>query len=72
MSKHFQGRCYGCEWDADVSKWYLCEQGFSALLYIKNKYRARLCEESDLCVALSKIETRIDELVKSKQAQPSH
>ena len=51
---------------------FLCEQRFSALLYIKNKYRARLCVEPDLRVALSKTEQRIDELVKAKQAQPSH
>ena len=51
---------------------YLCEQGFSALIYIKNKYRARLCVEPDLRVALSKTEPRIDELVKAKQAQLSH
>ena len=51
---------------------YLCEQGFSTLLYIKNKYRARLCVEPGLRVALSKTEPKIDELVKAKQAQPSH
>ena len=39
---------------------------------IKNKYRARLCVEHDRCVALSKTEPRIDDLVKAKQAQPSH
>ncbi|KAI6654419.1 Protein ZBED8-like [Oopsacas minuta] len=33
---------------------YLWEQGFSALLNIKNKYRARLCIEPDLRVVLSK------------------
>ena len=37
----------------------LFEQRFSTLLYIKNKYRARLCLESDLGVALSKAEPRI-------------
>ena len=51
---------------------YLCEQGFSALLYIRNRYRARLCVEPGLRVYLSNTEPRIDELVIAKQTQPSH
>ena len=33
---------------------YLCEQGFSALLIIKNNSRNRLKVNDDMCVALSK------------------
>ncbi|KAE9529996.1 hypothetical protein AGLY_011458 [Aphis glycines] len=38
---------------------YLCEQGFSGLLYIKNKQRNRLDATKDLRVALSSINPRI-------------
>lgn len=52
---------------------YLCEQGFSALLVIKNKARNRLKVSDDLRVALSNnISPRITELVQKMQAQKSH
>lgn len=52
---------------------YLCEQGFSTLLIIKNKSRNRLKVSDDLRVALSNnITPRITELVKNMQAQKSH
>ena len=38
---------------------YLCEMTFSALSYIKNKYRSRLEVENDLRVAVSHIKHRI-------------
>ena len=51
---------------------YFCEQGFSAIVSIKTKFRARLSVASGLQVALSKTNHRIDALVATKQAQPSH
>lgn len=51
---------------------YLCEQGFSALLVIKNKHRNRLDATADMRLALSSTEPRIPILVKSMQAQKSH
>uniref|UniRef100_A0A3B4V8C9 HAT C-terminal dimerisation domain-containing protein n=1 Tax=Seriola dumerili TaxID=41447 RepID=A0A3B4V8C9_SERDU len=52
---------------------YLCEKTFSALTYMKNKYRSRLLRvDSDLRVAVSKIKPRMQLLCSKKQAQPSH
>uniref|UniRef100_A0A3P8SK73 HAT C-terminal dimerisation domain-containing protein n=1 Tax=Amphiprion percula TaxID=161767 RepID=A0A3P8SK73_AMPPE len=51
---------------------YLCEKTFSALTYIKNKYRSRLNVEDDLRVAVSKIKPRIDLLCSTHSAHPSH
>lgn len=51
---------------------YLCEQGFSALLNIKNKHRNRLDARADMRLALSSTEPRIQQLVKSIQSQKSH
>jgi len=51
---------------------YLCEQGFSSLLILKSKFRARLSVAADLRVALSKTSPQIEALVARKQAQPSH
>ena len=51
---------------------YLCEQGFSALFFIKNRFRSRLSVEPDLRIALSTTEPRIEALVEAKQAQSSH
>uniref|UniRef100_A0A8C6S835 HAT C-terminal dimerisation domain-containing protein n=1 Tax=Neogobius melanostomus TaxID=47308 RepID=A0A8C6S835_9GOBI len=48
---------------------YLCEKTFSALTYIKNKYRSRLNVEDDLRVAVSTIKPRMDLLC---SAHPSH
>ncbi len=55
------------------SSTYLCEKSFSALTYIKNKYRNTLSNvELDLRIALSNISPRIKELCIKKQAHPSH
>ncbi|KAJ3581018.1 hypothetical protein NHX12_000609 [Muraenolepis orangiensis] len=52
---------------------YLCENTFSSLAYIKNKYRCRLNSmEENLRVAVSSIDPRIDLLCSRKQAHPSH
>ena len=51
---------------------YFCETWFSSLLVIKSKYRNRLDAEDDLRCALAKTAPRIPDLVKQKQAQPSH
>lgn len=52
---------------------YLCESEFSALLYIKSKYRTRLTAvENDLRISLSNITPRFDELCSRKQEQKSH
>ncbi|KAL1265252.1 hypothetical protein QQF64_003279 [Cirrhinus molitorella] len=51
---------------------YLCETGFSALVYIKNKYRARLVVEDSLHLFLSPIQPRLERLASSVQSQPSH
>lgn len=49
---------------------YLCEKTFSALTFIKNKYRSRLQRvEYDLRVAVSNIKPRIQLLCSNKQAQ---
>lgn len=54
---------------------WMCEAGFSAVTYLKSKYRNNL-ETIALCanlrIALSPIRSRIDELVDKKQTQPSH
>lgn len=52
---------------------YLCEQGFSSLIYTKNKYRSKLNNiEDDLRLAIAKIPPRVALLVRKMQAQPSH
>uniref|UniRef100_A0AAQ6A7J1 DUF4371 domain-containing protein n=1 Tax=Amphiprion ocellaris TaxID=80972 RepID=A0AAQ6A7J1_AMPOC len=51
---------------------YLCEKMFSALTYIKNKYRSHLNMENDLRVAVSKIKPRIDLLCSTHSVHPSH
>uniref|UniRef100_A0A8C6SUE5 HAT C-terminal dimerisation domain-containing protein n=1 Tax=Neogobius melanostomus TaxID=47308 RepID=A0A8C6SUE5_9GOBI len=52
---------------------YLCEKTFSALTFIKNKYRSQLRRvEDDLRVSVSEIKPRIPLLCSKKQAQPSH
>jgi len=51
---------------------YLCESGFSELLYLKNKYRNRLDIQNDLRVKISSIQPDIDVLVQNKQQQISH
>lgn len=51
---------------------YLCELTFSSMVNIKTKKRNRLQLENDLIVNVSKIQPRFDNLLKNKQAQPSH
>jgi hypothetical protein len=52
---------------------YICESAFSALTYIKSKYRTRLANvEADLRAALSDIEPRFDILCSKMQAHPFH
>lgn len=52
---------------------YLCEQGFSALVVIKTKYRNRLDAKDDLRCALSiNIQPNISKLVTKVQHQGSH
>jgi len=51
---------------------YLCETSFSALTYLKNKYRTKLNVENDLRLALTNITPRIDSICETKQAHPSH
>lgn len=50
---------------------YLCESGFSELLFIKNKYRNRISVEEDLRIKLSSIDPDIENLVKNKQSTSS-
>ena len=47
---------------------YLCEQGFSTLLNIKNKHQLRLNVKHDLCVCLSNTAPQIEKLICNKQA----
>ena len=51
---------------------YCCEQSFSTVCMMKNKFCARLSIKHDLWVGLSKTLPRIDLLVKQSQAHPSH
>uniref|UniRef100_UPI00358E8A1A protein FAM200C-like n=1 Tax=Myxine glutinosa TaxID=7769 RepID=UPI00358E8A1A len=51
---------------------YLCEAGFSVLVVMKTKLRARLDVGPDMRVALSKTAPRIKRLVEEKQEHPSH
>jgi zinc finger BED domain-containing protein 5/7/8/9 len=52
---------------------YLCEKAFSALAYIKNKFRNRIENvESELRLKLSSIEPDVQKLVTEMQHQPSH
>lgn len=51
----------------------LCEKSFSALVYIKNKYRNRLKElEPELRIQVATIEPNIPKLVSKMQHQTSH
>ena len=54
---------------------YLCESGFSAVAYAKNKYRNRLqtdVHRANLRIALSSHRARIGKIIQDKQAHPSH
>ena len=50
----------------------LYESGFSTLLVIKNKARNQLDAADDVRVALSKTTPRFEDLISSRQQQPSH
>ena len=45
---------------------YLCENGFSALAYMKDKYRNRLDAEHPMRLALSDVEPQFQKLVEAK------
>nr|ABE27268.1 unknown [Nosema bombycis] len=54
---------------------YACEQLFSTMNFIKNDHRSRLSDgrlESCIRVAISSIQTDIDQIVAKKQCQNSH
>jgi len=51
---------------------YLCESGFSFLLYLKNKYRNLLNPSKYLRVALSNCVPRYDRMISGNQQQKSH
>ena len=51
---------------------YLCESGFSTLLYIKTKERNKMKVEHDMRLALSNMQSEISWLAAQTKAQPSH
>ncbi|KII75191.1 hypothetical protein RF11_06504 [Thelohanellus kitauei] len=51
---------------------YLCETGFSGLLFIKSEYNIRLDADDDRRGVNSQIIQRIPHLMKQQQDQPSH
>jgi hypothetical protein len=51
---------------------YLCETGFSGVAALKTKYRSMLNIESDLRVAVSRLQQRYGKLCCKKQPHPSH
>lgn len=52
---------------------YLCERSFSSLVFLKNKYRNRLCLENDLRLKLSTFNPNIEAIVSNaKQCHKSH
>ena len=51
---------------------FLCEQGFSSLLVMKNKQRNGLDVSDDMRLAMSNIHPRIEKLVKEMQSQKLH
>jgi hypothetical protein len=51
---------------------YLCETGFSGVAVLKTKYRSMLNIESDLRVAISRLQPRYEKLCCKKQPHPSH
>ena len=46
--------------------------GFSAMLVIKNKYGSKFELKPDLCLKLSLVKSDVEELCKSKHAQCLH
>jgi hypothetical protein len=51
---------------------YLCKTGFSGVAALKTKYCSMLNIESDLRVAISKLQPRYEKLCCKKQPHPSH
>ncbi|XP_042902719.1 zinc finger BED domain-containing protein 5-like [Parasteatoda tepidariorum] len=51
---------------------YLCETGFSAVSYLKTKYRSRLNIETELRVAISNAKPSFEEICSARLAQGSH
>lgn len=51
---------------------YLCEQGFSSMVIIKNKYRTTMNLEPNMRLKLTKIEPDIKSLISKMQCQRSH
>ena len=51
----------------------LCEQGFSSMLYVKNKSRTRIIDlDINLRLRLTKIQPDFEKLSTSKQSHPSY
>ncbi|KAL4153200.1 hypothetical protein QTP88_001033 [Uroleucon formosanum] len=69
---HIQLREIALRYLVVFSTTYMCEQGFSSLLVIKNKQRNRLDVSDDMRLAISNIHPRIEKLVKEMQPQKSH
>ncbi|KAL4097758.1 hypothetical protein QTP88_022480 [Uroleucon formosanum] len=69
---HIQLREIALRYLVVFSTTYLCEQGFSSPLVVKNKQRNRLDVSDDMRLAISKIHPRIEKLVKEIQPQKSH
>jgi hypothetical protein len=51
---------------------YLCKTGFSGVEILRIKYRSVLNIESDLKVAISRLQSRYEKLCCKKQPHPSH
>ena len=51
---------------------YFCDNGCSAIIYLKNKHWNHLQLKGDLQVALSKSKPAFERLVMMKQQQKSH
>ena len=52
---------------------YLCEQGFSSMLYVNNNYTSKLKDlDNRLRLKLTNIEPDFEKLCSSIQSQPSH
>lgn len=63
--------CYGrCKLFVQFSSTYLCESGFSTLVYLKAKYQTRLEVESDQQCALLQLQLDIQKLVQDISANP--
>ena len=52
---------------------YLCEQGFSSMIYVKNKYTSTLKDlDNRMLLKLSNIQPNFNKLCSTIQSQPSH